>query len=256
MIRGVLLDLAGVVYVGGAALPGAIAAVERLRRAGLPLGFITNTTRSPKREIIARLTAMGLTVADSELTTPAQAARAWLHAMRRAPHLLIHPALAEDFQDLDDYPETAVVVGDAGAGFTYAAMNGAFRALMDGAGFLALARNRTFRDADGALSLDAGGFVAALEYASDRQAVVVGKPSPDFYAAAVAGLGVDAAQAVMVGDDIEADVSGALSAGLGAAILVRTGKYRDGAEAGAEPPPTAVVADLAEAADWILRNRG
>jgi len=252
MIRGVLLDLAGVVYLGDHVLPGARDAVGRLRAGAMPLGFITNTTRTSKAGIIDRLARMGLAILADELVTPAETARAWLTRNKRSPHLLVHPALTADFQGLTEYPETAVVVGDAGRDFTYETLNAAFRALIAGADFLALAKNRTFRDVDGELSLDAGAFVTALEYASGRQAIVLGKPSPDFYTAAVARLGCDAADVVMVGDDVEADVSGALRAGIGAALLVRTGKYHPGAEADATPPPTAVVDDLPTAVDWIV----
>lgn len=255
MIRGVLLDLAGVVYLGDHTLPGARDAVDRLRASGLPLGFITNTTRTSKAGIIERLARMGLDVSPDELATPAEAARAWLARHKRSPHLLVHPALTADFDGLPRFPETAVVIGDAGRDFTYDTLNAAFRALVAGADFLALAKNRTFRDADDELSLDAGAFVTALEYASGRQAILLGKPSPDFYAAAVARLGCDAADTVMVGDDVEADVSGALSAGIGAALLVRTGKYHPGAENDAAPRPTAVLDDLAAAVEWILDRR-
>jgi HAD superfamily hydrolase (TIGR01458 family) len=147
-----------------------------------------------------------------------------------------------------------VIVGDAGEGFTYRSLNDAFRALADGAYFLALARNHTFRDADGELSLDAGAFVAALEYASGRDAVVLGKPSPDFFHAAVDSLGCSAQEAVMVGDDAEFDVAAAIKAGL-SGILVRTGKYQAGVERTVTPAPTAVVDDLAAAVDWILEHR-
>jgi len=255
MIRGVLLDLAGVVYGGDKALPGAVDALVRLRDAGLHLVFLTNTTRSPRRQILENLDAMGIRLAADELMTPVEAARARLIAGRRTPHLLVHPALVEDFEGLPDHREKALVVGDAGDGFTYTAMNEAFRVLVAGADFLALAKNRMFRDADNALSMDAGGFVAALEFASSREAVVLGKPASAFYATAIERLGVPASQAVMVGDDVEADVSGALSAGVGLAILVRTGKYQPGVEKGADPAPTAVLADIAAAVDWILANR-
>lgn len=68
-------------------------------------------------------------------------------------------------------------------------------------------------------------------------------------------MGCAPGEAVMVGDDAEADVAGALAAGLGAGILVRTGKYETGAEIAADPAPTAVVNDLAAAVDWILARR-
>ena len=97
MIAGVLLDLSGVVYVGNEPLPGALNAVARLRSMALPVRFLTNTTRTPKRHILQNLRDMGLPCGDDELFTPARAARDWLTAHKRAAHLLIHPDLAEDF---------------------------------------------------------------------------------------------------------------------------------------------------------------
>ncbi|RUU14074.1 TIGR01458 family HAD-type hydrolase [Mesorhizobium sp. USDA-HM6] len=255
MIRAVLLDLAGVVYDGDTPIPGAVAAVERLRKAGLPLRFVSNTTRSPRHKIIALLAALGVRVADEELLTPARAAVEWLRRHGRRPHLLVHPNLEAEFFDLGGGKGRAVLVGDAGEAFDYATLNRAFRELVAGADFLALATNRSFKDADGELSLDAGAFVAALEFACGRSPVVLGKPSPDFFLSALSGLNCPAADAVMVGDDAESDVSGGLSAGLGAALLVRTGKYRPNDETRFDPAPTAVVDDLVAAADWILKAR-
>jgi HAD superfamily hydrolase (TIGR01458 family) len=199
---------------------------------------------------------MGVRIADEELFTPAQAARAWLAAKGLTPHLLIYPALQEDFAGLPRSGPEAVVIGDAADGFTYAALNTVFRKLLAGAPFLALARNRSFKDEDGELSLDTGAFVAALEYAAQRQAIVLGKPAPEFFNAALASMSCNAKEAVMVGDDAEADVAGALSAGLGAALLVRTGKYRPGDESRVTPAPTDTVDDLAAAARWIMDHRG
>ena len=255
MIRAVLLDLAGVVYQGEQPLPGAVAAVAELRHAGLHLRFLTNTTRMPRRTLLSRLNNMGISIADEELFTPAQAARAWLSARKLSPHLLIHPDLAEDFANLEPGEAEAVVVGDAAQGFTYPALNAAFRKLLAGAEFLALARNRSFKDTDGELSLDAGAFVAALEYATQREAIVLGKPAPDFFKAALASIGCDGKEAVMVGDDAEADIAGALKTGVGSALLVRTGKYRPGDERRANPPPSGIVADLEAAVRWILDRR-
>jgi len=256
MIRAVLLDLAGVVYQGEQPLPGAVDAVACLRQAGLRLRFLTNTTRMPRRALLSRLSDMGIRIADEELFTPAQAASAWLSARHLSPHLLIHPALAEDFANLPASETEAVVIGDAADGFTYAALNAAFRKLLVGAEFLALARNRSFKDEDGELSLDTGAFVAALEYAAKREAVVLGKPAPDFFKAALASTEIDGKEAVMVGDDAEADVAGALLAGIGSALLVRSGKYRPGDETRVEPRPSETVADLAAATRWVMERRG
>jgi HAD superfamily hydrolase (TIGR01458 family) len=116
----------------------------------------------------------------------------------------------------------------------------------------ALAANRYFKDEDG-LSLDAGAFVAALEYASGATAELFGKPAPAFFQAALEGLGCVAADAVMIGDDVEADVNGALALGIGG-FLVRTGKYRPQDDERLAVGGVA-VADAIEAVDRILGGR-
>lgn len=255
-LKAVLLDLGGVVYVGDRPLPGAVAAIRRLRAAGLAVRFLTNTTRSPQRVLAKMLAGMGVECRDGELFTPARAARRVIEARGLAPHLLVHPALLEDFAGIPaNGAAAAVVVGDAGDNFSYAALNAAFRRLVRGAEFLALAENRSFRDADGELSLDAGPFVAALASASGRQPVVLGKPAPEFYREALASLGCDPGEAAMIGDDVESDVAGAQAAGI-AGILVRTGKYEPGDEARIATPPDLVADDLTAAVDWLLEARG
>ncbi|WP_299847315.1 TIGR01458 family HAD-type hydrolase [uncultured Roseovarius sp.] len=256
MIRGLLLDLAGVLYDGGRAIDGSVDAIARLVDAGLPIRVITNSTRKPRRLLLQRLAEMGFEIDADQLFTPASAARAVLAESGRAAHLLIHPDLVEDFADIPQSgAEISVVVGDAAEYFTYDAMNAAFRALDAGANLLALANNRSFSDADGALSIDMGAYVAALEYASGQTATVLGKPAPGFFKAALASMGISAAEAVMIGDDAEADVAGALSAGFGQAILVRTGKYRDGDESNVTPAPDFIAADLVEAVERVLAGR-
>jgi HAD superfamily hydrolase (TIGR01458 family) len=251
MLKAVLLDLGGVVYVGRDPLPGAVEAIERLRARGLALRFLTNTTRSSRRMLLDKLHGMGLAIGADELFVPASAVRQHLEAKGLAAHLLVHPDLLEDFTGLPEAEPNAVVIGDAGEGFTYQALNKAFRVLNTGAEFLALAKNRSFRDEDNELSLDAGAFVTALEYATGRDATVFGKPSEAFFSAALESAGCSPNEAVMIGDDVEADVGGARAAGM-VGVLVKTGKYRPGNETDISPPPSTVADDLAAAADWIL----
>jgi ribonucleotide monophosphatase NagD (HAD superfamily) len=93
--------------------------------------------------------------------------------------------------------------------------------------------------------------MAALEYAADVKALVLGKPAPKFFHAAVEALGCRPAEALMIGDDALADVEGALNAGL-QAWLVRTGKYRPGDEARIKMPGAEIVEDFAAAVDKLL----
>ncbi len=253
-IEGLLIDLDGVVYVGDAPLPGSREAIERVRAAGIPFKFVTNTTRRPQRCVVEHLSRMGLTVSAEEIYTPAALARSYLSRNNLAPFLVTHPNLREDFADLPSGREQAVVVGDAGEFFTYDLLNRAYRKIINGAVFLALAKNRCFLDRDGELSLDAGPFVQGLEFASGRDALVLGKPSATFFHLAVAGLGCPVENVAMIGDDAEADVGGAVAAGL-MGILVRTGKYRPGQESRLPQRPVWVADDLEAAVALVLNSR-
>ncbi len=249
-IGGVLLDLSGVIYVGRQLLPGALEAVARLQAAGLPLRYITNTTRSTRAQVVAKLTAMGLEIDPEHLYTAPLAARDYLNEHHLVPHLLIHPQLEPEFAECLAGTPNAVVVGDAGRAFTYDNLGRAFRLLLEGCPLYAMGINRYFRD-ERELCLDAGPFVKALEYAADTQAVVLGKPAPAFFQAAAASLGCPPQAVLMVGDDWEADAEGAMRAGL-QALLVQTGKYRAGDENRGELAGLRVAADLTAAVDQIL----
>lgn len=253
-INGFLIDLAGVVYQGSEPVPGSIDAVARLKEAGIPFRFLTNTTSRPKRSILAKLEDIGLPVESEDIFTPAEAARAHIIEHGLIPHFLIAPALQEDFANLPaGGSRPAVIVGDAGDGFSYRNMNLAFRQLEAGAELVALANNRKFVGDDGEMCLDVGAFVAALEFGSGRQATVLGKPAADFFRLAVNSMGLTATETAMIGDDAEFDASAAVRAGL-VGVLVHTGKWQPGAADGLDPRPTAEFDDLKQAIDHLTRT--
>jgi HAD superfamily hydrolase (TIGR01458 family) len=137
-----------------------------------------------------------------------------------------------------------VLLGGAGAEFSYQALNGAFHHLQRGAGLVAMHRGLYWRTDQG-LQLDSGAFVAGLEQASGIEAEVVGKPAPAFFAAALAHLGAGAAGTLMVGDDIENDVLAAQRQGL-TGVLVKTGKYLPRAHHSASGAPDHVLDSFAD----------
>ena len=251
-IEGILLDLSGVVYVQDEAVPGAADALAKLRDGGIPLRLVTNTTMRPRRSILERLERLGIEADPSELLTPATlATRRCKEAGYESVSLAVLDELREDLEGLEEGEGSvdAVIDGDLGEGWGYEVLNRAFRQLMDGAELIALQKNRYWETAEG-LSLDAGPFVSALEYATGREAEVVGKPSNAFFELALSELGVRADRAAMVGDDIEADVGGAMDAGL-AGILVRTGKYREDLVRKSGIEPTATVDSIADVPELI-----
>jgi phospholysine phosphohistidine inorganic pyrophosphate phosphatase len=252
-IEGLLLDLSGVLYVQDEAVPGAADALAKLRDGGVRLRLVTNTTMRPRRSILERLERLGIEADPSELLTPATlAARRCEEAGYESVSLVVLDELREDLEGLEEGEGSvdAVIVGDLGEGWDYGVLNRAFRQLMDGAELIALQKNRYWETAEG-LSLDAGPFVSALEYATGREAEVVGKPSDAFFEIALSELGLRADRAAMVGDDVEADVGGAMDAGL-AGILVRTGKYREDLVRKSGIEPTATVDSIADVPDLLL----
>ena len=247
-LAGILVDLAGVLHIGEAALPGAAEALARLRTTGLPLRFLTNTTRSPCSQILALMQRIGLDVRPEEVLTAALATRKYLQQHDLRPHYLIHPAIAEDMGESDPNPNV-VVLGDAGEDFTYARMNAAFRLLMQGLPLIVMARNKYFREADG-LSLDMGAYVAGLEYSAGVDAQVIGKPARAFFETALSDMKVAAQYAVMIGDDVNDDVGAAQHAGI-AGILVRTGKFRPGDDCLPNIQPDLVADDFYAAVEAL-----
>jgi phospholysine phosphohistidine inorganic pyrophosphate phosphatase len=250
---GVLLDIDGVLHVGEEPIEGAHQALAELRKLGAGVRLVTNTTSRSQREIVERLRGMGFEVSPEDVLTPA--ALAVCHCRKRgykSVTALVDERLREDLADLPSLAANeqtdAILLGELGDGFTPELLNMAFRLLMDGADLVALQHNRYWRRGDG-LALDVGAYAAALEYASGREAIVVGKPAREFYVSAMADLGVE--RAVMVGDDVEADVGGAMAAGL-PGVLVRTGKYRDDALS-ARVTPTAIVDSIANVPALIAR---
>jgi HAD superfamily hydrolase (TIGR01458 family) len=257
-VDAVLIDLDGVLYIGDAPVPGAIAAIEWLRDEGIPFRCVTNTTRRSRRAVAARLRDLGFSIPEAWCFTPAMAAVLRLGEEGVAAcHLIATGDVHLDFEEsgirLDEGDAEYVVVGDAGDRWTYGTMNRAFRLLIGGARLLALERDRYWRDTDG-LALSAGPFVAALEYAAGVTAEVVGKPSPAFFRLALADLGVPAERAVMVGDDIATDIGGAQAAGL-AAFLVRTGKFRSEVLAASPVAPDRVLGSIADLPALMDRDR-
>jgi HAD superfamily hydrolase (TIGR01458 family) len=239
-VRGVLLDIDGVLTVSWRPLPGAVAAMRWLREAGLPVALLTNTTSRTRSSIAGTLAGEGFPVTDADvLTAPAITASYLASRYPGASCALLNSGdVTADLAGirLDGDNEAAapdvVIIGGAGPEFSYPALNRAFGRLCGGARLVAMHRNMYWRTSAG-LQLDGGAFLAGLELASGVQAEVTGKPSAAFFEAGLAALGVPAATAVMVGDDLANDVLAAQRAGI-TGVLVRTGKYRPGEEHAAE----------------------
>jgi HAD superfamily hydrolase (TIGR01458 family) len=229
-VGGLLLDIDGTLLVDDRAVPGAPEAVTRLLAAGLRARLLTNTSRRSRGAIAAVLAAAGFGFRVEDVLTPAVLARRLiLESGRRRAAIMVPPEALADFAGIEEDRRRPdwVVLGDLGPGFTHDILNAALRFLRSGAVLVALHRNRSWRPPGEDEALDVGAYVAALECASGAAAITVGKPSSEFFRLALGEIGLPAAEVLVVGDDPEADVEGARTAGCRTA-LVRTGRFQGG----------------------------
>ncbi|HXF97589.1 MAG TPA: HAD-IIA family hydrolase [Gaiellaceae bacterium] len=251
----ILLDVDGVLHVSGAPIPGAAEAVDELRRAGHALRFVTNTSTRPRALLAEELRGMGFTLHEEELQTPAQAAARELAGKRVLA--LVMPSIVPDLAGLELVGERvdAVLVGgcdeslDPNQVFSYMNLARAFAEIQAGAALYCLHKNKWWQTSRGPL-LDSGAFVAGLEYATGVEAIVLGKPSPSYFAAALDVLEAEPERTWLVTDDVEGDVRGARLFGIRTA-LVRTGKFRQETLERADPAPDVVISSLADFPDLL-----
>jgi HAD superfamily hydrolase (TIGR01458 family) len=251
----ILLDVDGVLHVSGEPIPGAAAAVGQLRGDGHRLRFVTNSTTRSRASLVGELRSLGMELEDGEVQTTAAVAARVLHGKRVLA--LTMAGIIEDLEGVQLVGEQAdaVLVGGADETpetnlvFSYMNIARAFAELDAGADLYCLHRNRWWQTSRGPL-LDAGAFVAGLEYAAEVVATVLGKPSPAYFGAALDALEADPGQAWIVGDDLESDVAGGQHAGL-RTVLVRTGKFREDELVRSRVRPDAVLDSLADLPDWL-----
>jgi HAD superfamily hydrolase (TIGR01458 family) len=253
----VLVDLDGTLYVGSRPVPGAVAAVARLRDLGVAVRFVTNTDSITPMALLGRLDGMGVQATAAEVLTPVALAQRLLGRLE-SPRLLAvaSPSIREllgPFLAPPGEAATHVLICDPSYGADYDDLDAAFRAVRTGAELIATQVARIAWRDDGD-HLDTGGFVRLLEYATGQRARILGKPSPDFFRLALGTAGVPPERAVMIGDDLAADVAGAQAVGM-RGVLVRTGKGTEPHPDGDTTTPDATIDSLAALSELLLPHQ-
>jgi glycerol 3-phosphatase-2 len=246
----VLLDLDGCVWVGDEVIHGGAEAISELRAAGKRLAFLTNDPRHAPEEYVRKLWSIGIQASREEVVTVGGAIQFVLAGRPEGRAYVIGSAAI--FKHVTDAgqrivngmlaPEEADIVVVAGHDhFSFDELREATQAVLAGAEMIAAGRDRTFPAADG-LWPGTGAIVAALEYATEQTASVVGKPEPQIFRTALDRLGDG--RTLVVGDRIDSDLKGAAAAGLDGAIVLTGVTSREHAAAAVEPSPVAVADDL------------
>ena len=253
---GILFDLDGVIYQGDSLISGAKESINLLRQNNIPCRFITNTTRMTKKNLATKLQAMGLTLEVNEVFAAPHAAVEYCKNMKYTTIDLVVPdnEIEEDFIDFDLHAENpqAIVLGDMGNLFTYDLLNVLFKKILNGAEIVAMHKNKYWHSGND-LTLALGAFVAALEFATEKEAVVIGKPNPHLFQLAVKPWGLSFQSIYMVGDDIGGDIGGANNVGM-QSILVKTGKYREESLKRSEITPDFIINSVADLPELLQLN--
>lgn len=247
LLQGLLFDLDGVLYVDSNVIDGAIEAIAEIKRHGYRCRFITNTSTLSAASLHSKITRLGFDIDEREIVSATRAALIYLEQFDDPIcHLLLADDVRHDFARFrqSDTHADFVIVGDIGDRWSYSVLNRVFNLLMDGARLIAIHKNRFWQTGRG-LQMDIGAFISALEYASGQQATIIGKPSPDFFQAALTELELPPEQVAIVGDDIDSDIGGGQNAGL-TGILVKTGKYRKAYADASHIMPDLIVSSVAE----------
>lgn len=226
-IRGLLLDMDGVIYRGDTPTPGAPEFFQFLRVAGIEFSLITNNSTRTIAQYVEKLAKMGIFVEDEEVLPVGEATAEYLSANAPAgarvfvigQNGLIEPLHRAGFKLTDQRPRYVVVGMDVH--FTFEKLRIACQAIRAGAGFIASNRDATLPVEDTVLP-GSGALVAAIEVCSGEHPVVIGKPEPAMLEAAMARLGMMPDEVAMVGDRLETDVIAGKRAGV-TTMLVLTG---------------------------------
>jgi HAD superfamily hydrolase (TIGR01450 family) len=240
-VRGLILDVDGVLVLRGQPLPGAEAALQRLATLAIPYRIVTNFSTAHRGSLAVRFSSGGMVVDPDHIITAASAAATYTADTYPGRPLLVLAApdamrefagqrlLTPPDADAEDADVAAVVIGDAGDDLTFADLDVAFRVTRRGAELLGMHRNAWWLTTRGE-TLDSGALVAGLEFALGRRARILGKPSPVVFRQAAAGLAEDlgvrrlpARAIAMVGDDLRSDLAPARRLGM-RTVLVLTGK--------------------------------
>jgi HAD superfamily hydrolase (TIGR01450 family) len=246
-----LLDLDGVVYLGGHPIAGAADALTDAAKRGMKLAYVTNNASRSPHAIAAQLSGMGVPATGADIVTSAQAAAHVLadRLPAGAPVLVVGgTGLRLALRERGLRPVTTAadrplaVVQGYSPDISYGLLAEAAVALNAGAFYVASNADATLPTPRGPQPGN-GSLVQVLVHATGHEPVVAGKPEPPLHAESVQRVG--AKRPVVVGDRLDTDIEGAVRAETDS-LLVLTGVTRpaDLLVAGPLRRPSYVAADL------------
>ncbi|MCX2727657.1 HAD-IIA family hydrolase [Thermomicrobium sp. 4228-Ro] len=225
-VRGIAFDMDGVLYRGERPLPAAAALLAELAERGIGFVMVTNNATKTPEEYAAKLSRMGMTVPPERIVTSAIATRDWMRQRYRpgtTVYVLGMTALERAVYDGGYFVraerDAQVVVNGADFALTYEKLKIATLAIRAGADWIATNADRTFPSEEGLIP-GSGAIVAALQAATDRSPIVIGKPEPAMVLRAADILGIAPHELLMVGDRLDTDILAGRRAGAATALVL------------------------------------
>jgi HAD superfamily hydrolase (TIGR01458 family) len=252
-MKSLLIDLDGVLRIGDKPAEGIQEFLNFINRYEIPACIISNSTLAHSKEIQKFFTDNSIDC-KIKIMTAADASLKYVEENYKRVSVYCKDSVKEIFNHYLDYenPE-AVLVGDLKKSWTYEILNDIFKKVFNGADFIAMQKNRFWKTPEDGLLLDAGAFIKGIEYATGKEARLIGKPSPIYFKMGLKSIGVDEnSRFIMVGDDTETDIKGAQELG-SEAILIYTGKTKYPLSPESKIRPNYEAKDLTEVIE-ILNN--
>ena len=232
--KGYVFDLDGTVYLGEALLPGAKETIQTLRRMGCRMAFVSNKPVDTRQSYADKLTRLGLPTSVDQIVNSSQVLIRELSA--HAPgcrvfpigeQVLIDGLIAAGFR-LSDVPgQIDYVIASFDRTFVYHKLQIAFDAIRAGAHLIATNAD-AYCPVPGGGEPDAACIIAAIEACTGHKVEqVYGKPSPLMAQAAMAIVGTDPQDSIMVGDRLETDIVMGQQAGMATALPLTGATTRD-----------------------------
>jgi NagD protein len=242
-----LLDLDGVVYRGGQAIPGAEEFIAWLQQTAQPFLFLTNHSARTPESFAHKVQAMGIAVEPKDFLSSATVTAEFLRRERGGKRVFaigeegLDRALAgAGIETVEQLPDIVVVGFDRGIHYDLLAR--ASRFILAGAEFIGTNADGSYPLEDGPAP-ECGALLAAIEAATGRKPLVMGKPEPHMFEEALRRLGVGKNEAIMVGDRLDTDIAGAKRFGIPAVLVLSGATNREEAARG-RPQPDRVLPNL------------
>ncbi|MGA8264044.1 MAG: HAD hydrolase-like protein [Ignavibacteriaceae bacterium] len=242
----ILIDFDGVIRIGKKTAKDAWEFFKFILDKKIPACILSNSTLRNGKDIKKFLSENNIKT-DIPVLTCADASLNYVKENYKKIAVFASVSTREMFNEYltDNNPE-AVLVGDLSDKWSYEILNQIFRFVLNGADLIAMQKNKYWSPDDKNLFLDAGAFISAIEYATGKEAKLIGKPSPIFYHSGLKAIGFpENSEFVMVGDDIETDIDGAQKIG-GKGILIYTGKAKYPLPEDCKTKPFAEIQTLTE----------